>query len=153
MENASNALIIAGTVLIALIIISLGIYLAISNSKIQEAYIKNLTTQEIDKFNSKFLAFNNRDNITAQEIVTLMEYAKQFDANHGTTTVVKLNTGEIGDTKVFLKNSLPEYNGTTIKYTYYKCNYGTLNDIQYDSNGIIKSIKFTKHIKSVGIDI
>ena len=153
MENASNALIIAGTVLIALIIISLGVYLAVSNSRIQQAYIENLTTQEIEKFNNKFLVFNNRDNITAQEIVTLIEFTKQFDEKHGTTTEIQLPTGSSTDTIQFIQNSQPVLDSTKtkMKYTYYKCNKGTLSDIVYNSQGRVITIKFQKNEKLVDI--
>ena len=88
MENASNALIIAGTILIALIILTIGVYLAASHARVQESYIQRLTAQEVEQFNSKFLAFENRDDITAQEIVTLIEFKQQFKEKNGAATQI-----------------------------------------------------------------
>ena len=53
MENASKALIMAGGVLIAILIISLGIGLASMMQEHSKSYYKTLSTQEITKINSE----------------------------------------------------------------------------------------------------
>ena len=143
MENASNALIIAGTILIALIILSIGVYLAASHARVQESYIQRLTTQEVEQFNSKFLAFENRDDITAQEIVTIQEFANQFDTKHDTTTNIIIVSGfTYTDSIDFIQKSSPIVNpDKSITYKHYKC-----TNITYDpQTGRATSIRFEKN--------
>ena len=58
MENASQALFMAAGVLIALLVISLGVYLFRASSSIGESYELRMSTQEIEKFNSKFSGYD-----------------------------------------------------------------------------------------------
>lgn len=147
MENASNALIIAATILIALMILAIGVYLSASHARVQESYTQRLTVQEVEKFNSKFLAFDNRGNITAQEIVTIKEFADQFDAKYGTTTNISVIGIAYTDAISFIQNSSPIINADkSITYKHYKCNKDTDTDIQYDpETGRVTAIKFTKN--------
>lgn len=148
MENASSALIVAGTILIALMILTIGVYLAASHRVVQESYTQRLTTQEVEKFNSNFLAFENRDDITAQEIVTIQEFAKQFDTKYGTTTNIIIVSGfTYSDSIDFIQKSSPKINlDKSITYKHYKCNKDTDTDIQYDhETGRVTSIRFTKN--------
>ena len=48
MENAAQALIIAGAVLIAILILSMGVYLRNSLNQSAEAYFDNLDTVELE---------------------------------------------------------------------------------------------------------
>ena len=77
MENASKALIIAGEVLIAVLVLSLmaSIFLAFGNFS-TNMHAK-MSRVEIQQFNSHFYAFEGRENITAQEIVTIINFAKK----------------------------------------------------------------------------
>lgn len=69
MENASKALIIAGGILIALLIISLGVYLFRNASSFSESYSERLAQDELNKFNNKFLIYAK--DLTPQEMVTV----------------------------------------------------------------------------------
>lgn len=77
MENASQALIIAAGILIGILILTLGSYLYIifgdyvSNSQAEIA--KNSLAQ----FNDQFLKYNNRTDLTIQEVVTVKNTALQ----------------------------------------------------------------------------
>ena len=55
MENASKALLIGGGVLIALLILSIGVYLFVEFRNLGTSYEKNIETSEIQKFNTNFL--------------------------------------------------------------------------------------------------
>ena len=55
MENASKALIIAGAILLAIVIISLG--LIVVNNVRNTVDTSNLSEQEIQAFNAKFVAY------------------------------------------------------------------------------------------------
>src|SRR5574344_741659 len=82
MENASKALIIAGEVLIGILFISLivlintifGSFSANLNSKMSEA--------QITEFNNNFYAYNTKINISATQIATIINFAKQQNDYH-----------------------------------------------------------------------
>lgn len=60
MENATQALVIAGGVLIAVMIISLGIYLFSSASVISESYDATMSENDIQQFNNKFQIYSKK---------------------------------------------------------------------------------------------
>lgn len=68
MENATQALFMAAGVLIAVMIISLGIYLFSSASTISENYDRTMSATEIQKFNSKFSGFDKTPSYTSEGI-------------------------------------------------------------------------------------
>lgn len=105
MENASQALIIAGTILIALIILSIGVYLVSNYSRVGQSYEQTKETTEIAKFNSNFTKFENREDITAQEIITLKNFAKNYDNQNGTTTTVIYPDSNKTDAEFIKKNA------------------------------------------------
>lgn len=76
MENASKALIMAGEILIALIVLSIISVVTISFGKHSKEMHKKMADQQNQQFNNNFLIYSNRTNITAQEIVTIINYAK-----------------------------------------------------------------------------
>lgn len=69
MENASKALIIAGAILLAILIISLGIYIFTQASEITKS--NNLSEVEILNFNEKFTSFEG-DNVRGGEVNSLL---------------------------------------------------------------------------------
>ena len=79
MENASNALIIAGAILIAIIVLSIGVYLVVTYSKVGNSYEQEMTAVELTKFNTKFTVFQDRNDISAQEIVTLKNFIEKYN--------------------------------------------------------------------------
>lgn len=93
MENASKALLISGGVLIAILILTMGVYLFATYGQLGENYEKNLSSGEIRKFNSNFIQFEGRDNITAQEIVTLYKFVKAYNEKNETS----IDTFEVED--------------------------------------------------------
>lgn len=69
MENASKALIIAGAILLAIVIISLG--LIVVNNTRETIQNSNLSEQEIQNFNSKFTSYEGT--INASQVNTLIQ--------------------------------------------------------------------------------
>lgn len=88
MENASQALIIGGTILIAIIVLSMGVYLFTNATKVGESYQQAQEVTELARFNARFTAFEGREDITAQEIVTLANYVKNYNEQNGTNIEV-----------------------------------------------------------------
>lgn len=77
MENASKALIIAGGVLLTMLILSIGVYLYGRLGVVSDSYLTQLEVTELNKYNSKFEVFIGREDITAQEIITLVSFTQQ----------------------------------------------------------------------------
>lgn len=70
MENASKALIIAGAILLAIVIISLG--LIVVNNVRDTVDNTNLSEQEIQSFNAKFTAYEG-DNVSGSRVNSLIQ--------------------------------------------------------------------------------
>ena len=80
MENASKALLIAGGVLIAILIVSvLVVTLNIVNSN-QKTREKALATEQLVKFNQKYEAYNKKA-LRGTDIITLMKMAIENNNN------------------------------------------------------------------------
>lgn len=77
MENASNALIMAGEILIAVLIISLFAYIVIQFGNYSSQMHDEMSESQVTSFNNNFTLYSNRTNITAQEIATIINFAKQ----------------------------------------------------------------------------
>ncbi len=89
MENASKALLMAGSILIAMLVISIGVYIFLTASDLGSAYEQRMEIAEIEKFNSNFIIFEDREDIKIQEIVSLAKFAKQYKEKTGIETLVK----------------------------------------------------------------
>ena len=76
MENASKALLAAGGVLIAVIIITLIVNIFQNAGKGTNRYNQSIKTDEITIFNSNFTKYLGR-NLTIHEVVTICNFAKQ----------------------------------------------------------------------------
>ena len=109
MENASKALLIGGGVLIAILILSIGVYLFVTYGQIGETYEQNLTSGEIKKFNSNFIKFEGRDNITAQEIVTLYKFIKSYNEKNDIDISTSIATLEVEGTSVKILRTSTAY--------------------------------------------
>ncbi len=138
MENATKALLIAGGVLLAMMILATGIILYNSFSNTASSYTTRMDLNEKTKFNSNFEIYKGRDDITAQDIVTLInmveEYSKKTDINVEITVNGNAYNNGWGATNgsiQFLQDNLEK----TFKYID--------NSIDYDEEGKVKSIKFT----------
>ena len=88
MENASKALLIAGGVLIAILIVSvLVVTLNIVNSN-QKTREKALATEQLAEFNQKYEAYNKKA-LRGTDIITLKNMAK----SEGNAVTVKVTNG------------------------------------------------------------
>jgi len=143
MENASKALIIAGGVLIAITIVSIGVLLINRYRTTADSYISRLDMTEIQKYNSNINVFEGRTDITAQEIVTLVNRLEQN--NWGTKIYVDgKDYTDLSDSeliKLLEENILThKSDGTVTGYFSY-----VEDSIKYNKDGIITQIKFKKN--------
>ena len=77
MENASKALLIVGAVLVTLVILGVGISLFTALAGNANSYRSTISDVKIQKFNNNFTPYIGEDNITAHEIVTLINLANE----------------------------------------------------------------------------
>ena len=131
MENATKALLIAGTVLIAIIMVSIAVYLYSLYSNQADQYSETISATELQKFNSKFDVYLGRENISAQEIVSVVNLAKEYNNQ------VQIY---LEGTILQFTSSTPEDFIKTNQNNLFSCTWSTSNPT-YDSNGkIIKLI-------------
>ena len=151
MENASQALIIGGTILIAIIVLSMGVYLFTNASKVGESYQQSQELSELAKFNARFTAFEGRKDITAQEIVTLANYVINYNEQNetdievwvgGSNFIASHSTPESKITFVQVNAPYDDGSGNTL-LKYFKCvDNGGNPPIEY-VNGRVSKITFT----------
>lgn len=149
MENAAQALIIAGAVLIAILILSMGVYLRNSLNQSAEVYFDSLDTVELEKYNAYFTAYDTpeRKEITAQEIVTLISIVQQKE--QGTKIYIDgvdcSNWSETEKNK-FLEDNILKHNPDPNNPVENAFSYDE-NDkpIAYDANGKVIQIGFKKN--------
>ena len=93
MENATQALLMAGGVLIAILIIAIIVSTYVTYNNSAEDISTNFDIAELNKFNSSFVVYEGRTDVTAQEIVTLINLSKQ--RNSEIKIIVSTKTGTI----------------------------------------------------------
>lgn len=109
MENASKALLMAASILIGLIILSLGVYLVNTFRSFSQNYNDSMEIQRMSQFNAQFTAFSTRSNVSPHEIVTLTNYAKEFN------TINNLSSDDNQYINVFIKINNQTINLTDIE--------------------------------------
>ena len=123
MENASKALLIAGGVLIAILIVSvLVVTLNIVNSN-QITREKALATEQLAEFNQKYEAYNKKA-LRGTDIITLKNMAK----SEGNAVTVKVTNGteeidvsiEKNKTAIFACTKVEYNNGRISALTFQK---------------------------------
>ncbi len=120
MENATKALLIAAGLLIALMIISAGIYLFVNYSEVVYQHDKNRATQSQVQYNNKFEKFVDKE-LTAQDVVTIINLKDDYNEGRPDSDQIKiiLNGFNIVNTDKgkfeFLNNTA---SGKNTKYTY-----------------------------------
>ncbi len=94
MENASKALLMAAGVLMGVVILSLAAYLFVTFSSSADDVKSEIANNQLNKFNSQFLAYEQREDLTVYDILTAVNLAennnyqlKSGDANYITVMV------------------------------------------------------------------
>ena len=79
MENASRALIIAGGILIALVIISMIVILFNNIGDMYSAEGDALTIEQIEEYNRRFAAYNNVNGLYGSELLSLANLTVDYE--------------------------------------------------------------------------
>lgn len=109
MENASKALIMAGSVLIGVLIISLAVYLFATFSEYGDKQTETLAEKQIDEFNSNFYKYYGNETVrltatkevtrpiavTTHDILTVANLARQNNQNFFPDTYMRYPTSDM----------------------------------------------------------
>ena len=139
MENASKALLIAGAMLLFILIVTFAIFLFQRMASQASNVYDELYSSEIDEFNQKFLNFNGRDDLNIQNVVTIINLARENNSQElfPVTIVVNFIGTEVQEyNNDEIVNLLMNYRGSKDKFT---CN------VTFETNSrLVKSIKIIK---------
>lgn len=139
MENASKALLIAGAILLAILLISLGIMVfqqgqsAIKNSGMSKA--------EIAAFNGQFTKYEgDKRGSDVKSLIQEVNTSNASDRAEGNDRVIQLD-GDVSGNQVGSGNT---------QYTTYNTNISatstyTVTIDEYDASGFISKMTITKH--------
>ena len=89
MENAAKALFIAAGVLLAILLLTLFRYLSSQMSDSVKDIYDLLDQSDVAEFNQQFIAYEGRSNLTIQDVVTIVNLAK--DANKAQNAPAPVN--------------------------------------------------------------
>lgn len=129
MENATKALLIAGGVLIAILIITLLISVLQSTGKVSKQYNQAISSEQIATFNSNFTKYIGKD-LTIHDVVTICNFAQQ-NSTYKVNVPTGYNTNKISDDLKVRADNPGQMNIYQIKID------------EYDASGYISKISFT----------
>ena len=86
MENASKALIIAGGVLLAIMILALLVYMGTAMTDMAESQDRKLAAQQLEEFNKSYLAYN-KTRMYGTDVITVVNKAINHNKNIGSTEI------------------------------------------------------------------
>lgn len=135
MENATKALLIAGSVLIAIVLIAVGLKILSSTSGTVDQVQKVGTTMETSIFNSQYTQYAG--NIKGAELRTLLE--KVLINNKRGNKNIKIYLGDIAEFKWCTEHITGTEINTTISETKPGKTYN-VSITEYDDEGYISEI-------------
>lgn len=140
MENATKALIIAGEVLIGVLILSLASYTFMLFGNYSKNVNAKISETQIREFNVRFVTFEGRANISAQEIVSIINFAKQNNKNYNSQSGDDYYVEVCIDGNSYLNKDLNEFLKVNKNSTFYSCNCDfNIRSIDNDNEKIIMS--------------
>ena len=148
MENASKALIMAGAILIAIMIISLAVYLFTDFGTTSAEINRENTERQLTQFNTQFTTYLGRNNITVYELISVVNLAKENNSEYA--SVNNYANAENGyQINVYLDNTTVLSTKTQTELDTYIQNTGleenlyTCTSVTYDNqNGRIREVHF-----------
>ena len=141
MENASKALIMAGGVLVALMIIMITVYLVQAAGGLSQTYYNKLEQDRINAYNDKFYRFCK--NINGQEMVTLINLMAEINEKEERKISLYISGHEVSNIKDISNNQnaiIEILNKTDISTT--ASPMYEFKSMEYYDDGYLKAIKF-----------
>ena len=130
MENASKALIIAGAILIAILLISIGIILINSGRDVTSTGTAGMNSQKIQTFNSQFTVYEGtRKGSEVKSLINVVNASNATDSEHQVRVWgPELKAGDLEDTKTYTVSLFySEYNGAVYPPTDWRVNWKAMN--------------------------
>lgn len=117
MENASKALIMAASVLIGILILSLAVYLFVSFGSTSAQVHKQKEEQQLNQFNTQFTSYVGKEGITIYDVVSVANLATESNIYYEFPQRRKLTDGSDNYISVQFKNDSisNKYNGSIEK--------------------------------------
>lgn len=109
MENASKALIMAASVLIGIMILTLAAYLFTSFSGRAREVEQQLADDQLNKFNSQFTTYEGKAGITIYDVISVAQLATSINKANELSKNDDSNDTSSYYVKVKLENSYIEY--------------------------------------------
>lgn len=150
MENASKALLMAASILIAMMVIGIGTYVFNMFSTFSKEQQEELYAHQLAEFNAQFTKYETMEDINIHDIISLANYAKNYNEDNGITddtdpVYISVNINNIGmdgrnlqEANNDTKNNLIK-NTITNKYKYEFVNIGF-----NQTTGRVNEINFKK---------
>lgn len=136
MENASKALLMAGGVLIAVLVIGLFVYMFTSMSGVFQSQEDIEYAKEIEEYNKEYLSYN-RKLLRGADIISLMNKANDNYKRNGSAdeynVIVKYRL--LGETT---------YNTTYSDFTEFKRKIFDCEGVSYNNAGRISEMRFVE---------
>lgn len=144
MENATKALIIAAAILIAIVLISLGVFVLGNGTQLVKEN-SDMTATQVTTYNSKFEAYVG-DHVSGSKVKQLINLVNQHNRNaEDESKIIELTSGGSGSTTIDLGGS-----GANSEYTSANVRTGETYSVKvwttngYTSAGLIKKINIVK---------
>lgn len=160
MENASRALLIAASVLLGVMILSVATALFSSFSSSGREIVEKMDERQLSEWNNNYLKYVNTNEITAHDIITVINHAqennkKYFEGNmpngyDENTYYVQVDIGTNKNVEKwneqrknnFLKNNLLVTDENSEYYNYTK--YFSCEDTDYKISQVTKRVIYIK---------
>ena len=82
MENASKALIMAASVLIGVLILSLAVYLFVTFGASSAQMHKQIDENRLNEFNTQFTSYEGKSGLTIYDVITVANLATENNKNY-----------------------------------------------------------------------
>ena len=144
MENASKALIIAGAILLAILIIGIGIYVFNNANSSVEEIGGSMSTVEIQSFNSQFESYQGK-NKSGTQVKTLLQNVVAVNSQHDDSRKITINIRNMASSNIENSHSQAQISpaiteiSSTERFTV-EIFYGSMGN----RNGLVQHIKITK---------
>lgn len=153
MENASKALIMAATILLGLLLVTVFVNVFKAGASVNENYDQSQRTAQLELYNAKFEDFNVKEN-TIMDVITVANHAYSINAadEYNPSTAIEIIL-KIGSEVYTIPNENPNPAFNTSQYQTMK-NNGTLfekNKIMHKGKAIPIYDLVNKNAKDLGV--
>lgn len=98
MENASKALLIAGGMLLFMLVLSFAVYLFRRVGFQSSEFYSEMRESDVSEFNQQFFKYDGKNDLTIQDVVSVINLARNSDQNQKIAVKVKIDL-ELKSTK------------------------------------------------------